>query len=87
MYTKNTDKIIKTTVLTSGGALGGATAIGIATAGVGGVAGGAALTSGLAAIGFGSMAVGLGVVAAAPVAGAAIAFGIFKLVKRIRRGF
>lgn len=85
MYNVKTEKTIKTVVLTSGGFAGGATAIGIATAGVGATAGGAALTSGLAMLGLGSMAVGLGVVATAPIAGAAIAFGIFKLIKKIKK--
>jgi len=87
MHSNKTDKAIKNTVLASGGVAGGATAIGLATAGVGATTGGAALTSGLAALGLGSMTVGLGVIAVAAIAGAAIAFGIFKLVKRIKRGY
>ena len=71
---------------TGGGAAAGATSAlaGVAAGGVG--TGAAALTSGLAAVGGivgGGMAAGLAVVAAAPVAGAALGFGGYKLFKKL----
>ena len=66
-----------------GGAAAGATAAvaGVMGAKAAGTAGAAALTSGLAAVG-GSMLAGLLVVAAAPVVGGLIGYGIYKACKQ-----
>ena len=63
-----------------GGIVGGAAGIG-AVVGLGTGTGGAVFTTGLVAVG-GSMLGGLAAVAAAPLAGATIAYGAVKLMKK-----
>ena len=77
-----------TVVSTSAGAVAGAVSgvAGVLSGGAAGTTGAAALTSGLATVGSvvgGGMLAGIGVVAAAPIAGSAACFGIYKAFKKL----
>lgn len=71
----------------SGGIAGGASGIaGVVVGAAEGTAGAAVLTSGLAAVGSvigGGMLAGMCVVCAAPIAGGAACYGIYKLYKKL----
>lgn len=85
---KDTHKAVASSA--AGGAAGVAGSVGaVSTAGVVSGLGATGITSGLAAIGSvvgGGMLTGLAVVAAAPVAAAGAGYGVFRVVKRIKKG-
>ncbi len=82
MARKKSSSAAGAAISTGGGAVAGATSaiLGVTSGAAAGTAGAAAVTSGLATVG--SVA-GLGVVAAAPIAGGAAMFGVYKLYQRM----
>lgn len=75
-------------ISTGSGAVAAATSavLGVTSSAAAGTAGAAAVTSGLAAVGSvigGGMLAGIGVVAAAPIAGGAAMFCVYKLYQRM----
>ncbi|HGM7298748.1 TPA: hypothetical protein ACKP7S_000492 [Stenotrophomonas maltophilia] len=88
MARKKSSSAAGAAISTGGGAVAGATSaiLGVTSGAAAGTAGAAAVTSGLATVGSvvgGGMLAGLGVVAAAPIAGGAAMFGVYKLYQRM----
>jgi len=88
MARKKSSSAAGAAISTGGGAVAGATSaiLGVTSGAAAGTAGAAAVTSGLATVWSvvgGGMLAGLGVVAAAPIAGGAAMFGVYKLYQRM----